>query len=192
MQQKAFSAELKKFCLDHAMPAPGAVTRYSAPLAKSSPGFPVALRSVERALFEQLLLFDTVQLSVNGANIIAPLLCNRMGTRVFEDLLEQDAITFVQWDTEVLFSSSDNAHVNAFFTGRIDDGGPIDVEKRIDHGFLLEHVGTPARRKVLKSKLIRQTSILEDRFNKESLELALQALADGSFAHLGLSARPTI
>src|SRR5207249_10660122 len=60
-RQKVFSSELKQLCLDFALPAPGAVTRYNAPLVKTSSGFSAALLAAEQSLFEKLLLFDTVQ-----------------------------------------------------------------------------------------------------------------------------------
>jgi hypothetical protein len=191
MRQKAFSGELRQLCLDHANPVPGATTRFSSPLAKNSQTFPLALRSAEKALFEQLLLFDTVQLSVTGANVIAPLLCNRMGRKVFEDLLDQDAITFVQWEPEPMFSHREGL-VKATFSGRFGGGGPIDIEKRIDQGFLLEHAAAPASRDGLKKKLIRQTSILEEKFGEEAWQEAFKAMSEGSLEHLGLSRRSTI
>ena len=169
---------------------PGATTRFSSPLAKNSQTFPLALRSAEKTLFEQLLLFDTVQLSVTGANVIAPLLCNRMGRKVFEDLLDQDAITFVQWEPEPNFTHRDG-QVKATFSAR-EGSGPIDIEKRIDQGFLLEHAAAPARRDSLKKKLIRQTSILEEKFGEEAWQEAFKAMSEGSLEHLGLSRRSTI
>jgi hypothetical protein len=191
MRQRAFSNELKQLCLDYALPASGAATRNSAPLAKASPTFPISLRIAEKSLFEQLLLFDTVQLSITGANIIAPLLCNRMGARVFEELLEQDAIMFVQWEPEPMITH-DNQTVKAAFVGRVDDGGPIDIEKRIDQGFFLEHAGSRSRQRSLKKKLIRQTSILDERFGAEAWDSAYKAMSEGSLEHLGLASGPTI
>jgi hypothetical protein len=185
MTQKVFSSELKKFRTEHSAPLPGSTTVNYSPLAKTSSAFSIPLRSAEKSLFEQLLLFDTVQLSITGANVIAPLLCNRMGMKVFEELLEQDAIMFVQWEPEPMMTH-DGKEVKATFVGRIDDGGPIDIEKRIDQGFLLEHVGSPTHRKGVKNKLLRQTSILQEQFGDEAWRLAGQALSSGSFEHLGL------
>ncbi len=185
MTQKVFSSELKKFRTEHSVPLPGSTTVNYSRLAKASSAFSTPLRSAEKSLFEQLLLFDAVQLSVTGANVIAPLLCNRMGMRVFEELLEQDAIMFVQWEPEPMMTH-DGKEVKAIFLGRIDDGGPIDIEKRIDQGFLLEHAGSPTRRKGVKNKLLRQTSILQETFGAEAWRLASQALSSGSFDHFGL------
>src|SRR5260370_7925169 len=104
MTQRVFSPDLKKFALEHSIPQPGAVTRNGAPLAKNSASFSTALKNQEQLLFEKLLLFDTVQLSVAGPNVIAPLLYERMGGRTFEELLEQAPIMFVIWDPKPIIT----------------------------------------------------------------------------------------
>jgi hypothetical protein len=134
-----------------------------------------------------LLLFDTVQLSVAGANVIAPLLYERMGARTFEELLEQDAIMFVIWEPEPMITHKDG-RVGALFMGRIDQGGPIDIERRIDDGLL---VGNPsglntAGRRSLKNKLIRQHSILDARLGEEAWTSVIKAAAEGSLVDLGI------
>jgi hypothetical protein len=131
MTQRLFSSHLRKFALEHSIPQPGAVTRNGAPLAKKSANFSIALKTQERLLFEQLLLFDTVQLSVAGPNVIAPLLYERMGARTFEELLDQDAIMFVIWEPEPMITYKDGK-VGALFMGRIDRGGPIDCGETED------------------------------------------------------------
>jgi len=56
-------------------PAPGSTTVNYFALAKGIPSFSIPLRSAEKSLFRAVAcLFDTVQLSVTGANVIAPLL----------------------------------------------------------------------------------------------------------------------
>ena len=67
---------------------------------------------------------NKVQLSVAGPNVIAPLLCNRMSLRVFEELLEQDAISFVVWEPYPLLTHKDGK-VKATFNGRIDLAYPV-------------------------------------------------------------------
>ncbi|MCS3729816.1 hypothetical protein [Bradyrhizobium betae] len=188
MRQIAFSRDFKQLRLDHAAINPGAVTLNNAPLAKNSPTYPLALRSAEKTLFEQLLLFDTIQISVTGPNVIAPLLCKQMGLRVFEELLDQDAILFVQWEPEPMMTH-DGKTVKAMFMGRVDDGGPIDIEKRIDTGFALEHAGSASYRQRVKKKLLRQTSILEERFGSEAWQSAFKAMSEGVLVDRGVSTR---
>jgi hypothetical protein len=187
MTQRVFSSDLKKFALEHSIPQPGAVTRNGAPLAKNSASFSTALKNQEQLLFEKLLLFDTVQLSVTGPNVIAPLLYERMGARTFEELLEQDAIMFVIWEPEPMITHKDG-RVGALFMGRIDQGGPIDIERRIDDGLL---IGNPsglntAGRRSLKNKLMRQHSILDARLGEEAWTSVIRAAAEGSLVDLGV------
>jgi hypothetical protein len=98
MAKTAFSSNLQNFCLRYAVPPPGATFKSGSPLAKRSQHYTEDLRAEERTLFEVLLLFEKVQLNVAGPNVIAPLLCNQMGVRAFEELLEQDALNFIVWE----------------------------------------------------------------------------------------------
>jgi hypothetical protein len=193
MAQTVFSSDLQQFCLKYANPPPGAVLRYGAPLARSSSTFVDELRAQERSLFEKLLLFDKVQLSVAGPNVIAPLLCNRMSLRVFEELLEQDAISFVVWEPYPLFSHH-GGRVKATFNGRIDDGGPLDIEKRIYQGLVAEVVGglNSARARKLRNKLLQQHLILDPGIGEQAWPVAFQAMTEGSLETFGLSKRSSI
>jgi hypothetical protein len=58
------------------------------------PGRDALLRS---ALFEHLLLFDTLTIKVYGENIPLLLLLRLIGERGLDELLDQDAIRFVLW-----------------------------------------------------------------------------------------------
>jgi hypothetical protein len=73
----------------------GAVTTYGGPLRTEAEGFQRLFRANQEALFEKLLLFDSVDINVNGPNVIATLLYNHMGPKPFEQFLEQNVITFV-------------------------------------------------------------------------------------------------
>jgi hypothetical protein len=153
MAQTVFSSDFQSFCLKYAVPPPGATFIPGSPLAKRSQNFTEDLRVQERALFERLLLFEKVQLSVAGPNVIAPLLCNQMSVRVFEKLLEQDALTFVVWEPSPMMAHKDGK-VQATFVGRIDRGGPLDIERRIVDGLANEVVAglnTAAWRNLKKS-----------------------------------------
>jgi hypothetical protein len=64
MVQTVFSSDLQSFSLKYAVPPPGAVFIPGSPLDKRSSSFTEDLRTQERALFEKLLLFEEVQLSL--------------------------------------------------------------------------------------------------------------------------------
>ena len=118
MRQNAFYSELNAFCMKWATQVPGSVTTYGGPLQTEAPGFQAQFRVHQEAIFEQLLLFDLIDININGPNVIAPLLYNRMGEKPFENLLEQNALTFVVWQPVPLKSHKDGK-VAATFTGRI-------------------------------------------------------------------------
>ena len=193
MAQTVFSSDFQNFCQSYAVPPPGAVFIPGSPLARRSQKFVDDLRVQERALFEKLLLFDRVQLSVAGPNVIAPLLCNQMSIRTFEELLEQDALTFVVWEPSPMMSHKDGK-VGATFFGRIDRGGPLDIEQRIDDGLVNEVVAglnTSAWRK-LKGKLLQQHTVVDQALTEQAWPVASQAMADGTLETFGLTKRNSI
>jgi hypothetical protein len=193
MTQTVFSSDFQSFCLKYAVPPPGATFIPGSPLAKRSQNFTEDLRVQERALFERLLLFEKVQLSVAGPNVIAPLLCNQMSVRVFEELLEQDALTFVVWEPSPMMTHKDGK-VQATFAGRIDRGGPLDIEQRIVDGLANEVVtglNTAAWRN-LKKKLAQQHTLIDQTVVEQAWPVALKAMAEGRLEALGLAKREQI
>ena len=163
------------------------------PLAKRSQNFTEDLRAQERALFEKLLLFEKVQLSVAGPNVIAPLLCNQMSVRAFEELLEQDALNLVVWEPSPMMTHKDGK-VQATFVGRIDRGGPLDIEQRIDDGLVNEVVAglnTAAWRK-LKRKLLNHHTMIDHSLVEQAWPVAVKAMTDGALEPFGLTKRDDI
>lgn len=139
MAHKVFLPELNNFCKDWATPIPGAVTTYGGPLRTDDPLFTENLRPQLEALFENILLFDGIELNINGPNVIAPLLYNVMGGKILEELLEQDALSFVVWQP-VPMMTTDKGRVAATFTASLGDGkgSEFDVEKVVDQGLRIQ------------------------------------------------------
>jgi hypothetical protein len=194
MAQTVFSSDFQSFCLKYAAPPLGTTFIPGSPLNKSSQNFAEDLRAQERALFERLLLFEKVQLSVAGPNVIAPLLCNQMGRRVFEELLEQDALSFVVWEPSPMMTQGDGK-VQATFAGRIDRGGPLDIEQRIIDGLTNEPVAgglnTAAWRK-LKGKLLQQHTVVDQAVVERAWPVATELMADGALESVGLARKSDI
>lgn len=138
MPQTAFYPGLNQFCLDWATPIPGSVTTYGGPLRTEEAAFAAQLRLHEEALFEQLLLFDTVNLNITGPNVIPPLMYNFMGPKALEEFLEHKAISFVVWQPTPLMTHQ-YGKVTAIFTGSLGDGkgSEFDIEKIVDQGLRL-------------------------------------------------------
>jgi hypothetical protein len=191
MPQTAFYPGLNRFCLDWATPIPGSVTTYGGPLRTEEAGFAAQLRLHEEALFEQLLLFDTVNLNITGPNVITPLMYNFMGPKALEEFLEQKAISFVVWQPTPLMTHHDGK-VTATFTGSIGDGkgSEFDIEKIVDHGLRLlpTHMSSSYQR-TLKRKLIKAHSLLDKKLSESAWKIAEDALKAGDLEHLGLPRR---
>jgi hypothetical protein len=193
MAQTAFSSNLQNFCLKYAVPPPGATFISGSPLAKRSQYYTEDLRAQERTLFEMLLLFEKVQLSVAGPNVIAPLLCNQMSVRAFEELLEQDALNFIVWEPSPMIAHKDGK-VQAAFVGRVDRGGPLDIEQRIDDGLVNEVVAglnTAASRK-LKRKLLNHHTLIDQTAVEQAWPVATKAMTEGALEPLGVTRRDDI
>src|SRR5450759_4020319 len=115
MAQRAFFPQFNEFCLNWATPVPGSVTTYGGHLRFDEPGFRAQLDLHKEELFEQLLLFDSVQFNITGPNLICPLMYEFMGPKALEELLEQSAISFVVWQSVPMLTHKDRK-VAATFT----------------------------------------------------------------------------
>jgi hypothetical protein len=189
MRQNAFHPELNEFCMKWATPIPGSVTVYGGPLRTEAPGFQTQFQVQQEIVFEQLLLFDSIDIPINGPNVIVPLLCNHMGTKSFEELLEQNAITFVVWQPTPLMSHKDGK-VGATFVGRFGDGkgSELDIEKIVDQGFAIQpNKISLSHKRALKKKLIVRHSLLNQNMSADAWVIARKALREGALEHRGLS-----
>jgi hypothetical protein len=191
MTQTAFYSELNRFCLAWATPVPGSVTTYGGPLRTEATDFTMQLRAHQEALFEQLLLFDAVNLNITGPNFIIPLMYNFMGPKALEGLLEQKALSFVIWQPQPMMSHQDEK-VAATFVGRIGDGhgSEIDIEKIIDIGLHLHPTNMGVSyKKALRRKLIKCHSLLDPKLPESAWIIAGKALSAGSLQCFGLPRR---
>ncbi len=146
MAQRAFFPQFNDFCLRWGTPAaPGSVTTYGGPLRFAEPDFRAQLDIEKQALFEQLLLFDSVQFNITGPNLIGPLIYEFMGAKALEELLDQKAISFVVWQPQPMLAHKDGK-VTATFTASIGDGkgSEFDVERIVDDGLRLHPTNMPA------------------------------------------------
>jgi hypothetical protein len=181
MVQTAFYSELNQFCLDWATPVPGAVTTYGGPLRSNAVEFAPQLSLHEEALFEQLLLFDSVHLNITGPNLICPLMYNFMGPRALEKLLEQRAISFVVWQPVPMMTHKDGK-VSATFTGSIGDGqgSEFDIERIVDDGLRIHPTNMSiSYRKSLKRKLLKAHRLVDPKLPASAWRLTEDALKSG-------------
>ena len=194
MGQIVFNPEINRFCMSWATPIPGSATKYGGPIRSGSEAFRGHFRTHQEALFEQLLLFDSVNLSINGPNVIAPLIYRSMGANVLEDLLEQDALSFTVWTPNPIMGCGEGV-VKATGVGRFGDGNgsELDIEKIVDVGLRIQQVNMPDWYKAsIRKKLICSHRLLDSKLPETAWEVAGEALKRGELITLGLVPRDSI
>ena len=193
MAQKAFVPQFNEFCLKWATPVPGSVTTHGGPLRFDEPGFRAQLKLHKEALFEQLLLFDSVQFNITGPNVICPLMYEFMGPKALEELIEQSAISFVVWQPVPMLSHKDGK-VAATFTGSIGDGkgSEFDIERIVDNGLQIHPTDmSRSYRRQLTRKLLNVHFLLNQELPASAWSLTEEALKLGELSDLGLPPRAT-
>ena len=96
--------------------------------------FPVRNLQEQAALFENLLLFETVSIKVHGENIPLVLLLRMFGEKGLEALIEQGAIRFVLWTPMVGHMVTDVPGVNALVHGNLSSPAHSDPEQSVELG----------------------------------------------------------
>lgn len=194
MAQSVFNADFNKFCMAWAKPIPGNTTVYGGPIRTASEAARKELRSLKEELFEQLLLFESINFSISGPNTIVPLLYRAMGNKELEELLDQDALSFTVWTPQPMMAHKDN-RVASTFVGRIGDGhgSELDIEKIVDTGLLVQEVGMPDWYKLnIRHKLYDAHKLLDEKLPETAWQVAEKALSAGELESMGLTRRETI
>ncbi len=194
MGQAAFYPDLDRLLVKWATPIPGNVTVTGGPIRTGSELFRREFQTHKRAIFEQLMLFDSINLSVTGPNVHFPLLFRAMGGATIEELLDQRAVTFVVWATTPMMSHDDDG-VKATFVGRIGDGkgSELDVEQIVDNGLRIQDVGmTDSFKRTIRTALIEAHTLIDQKIPESAWDVSLRALRAGELTEFGLSRRDTI
>ena len=193
MTQTVFSLELDQFCRPYATSVPGSAFTFGGPIQNGSSDFAKRFVTQQASLFQQLMLFDRVNLGFVGPNVLAPLLYNYLGDRAFHDLLHQDALSFVVWDQIPFSFPGKDGTVLEVAAGHFHPNAQLDLEKVIAEGFAIQPTGlsTSAARK-LKKLLLDRHSVTQRSLGDQVLEIARSALRDGRLKSFGLDQADTI
>jgi len=99
----------------------------------------------------------------------------------------------VVWEPSPMMAHKDGK-VQATFVGRIDRGGPLDIEQRIDDGLVNEVVAglNTAAWRNLKRKLLQQHTLIDQTVVEQAWPVAVKAMADGALESFGLAKRDDI
>lgn len=116
--------------------------------------FPIRDAAERAALFEHLLLFDTVSFKVYGENLLLIVMLKHFGEKGLEKLIEQGAIRFVLWTPMITHMVTEIAGVNALQSGNLSSPAHSDPEQSIDLGLnWLKEQATPRLRRRLRKKV---------------------------------------
>ena len=148
--------------------------------------FPARDVAERAALFEQLLLFDTVSVKVYGENIPLVLMLRLIGEKGLEALLEQGAIRFVLWTPVITHNVTELPGLNPLQSGNLNSPAHSDPEQSIDFGlkWLGENASNSLKRR-LKKKVLPHYDVPPSDLAGEAVALTNSAFASGKLRPLG-------
>jgi hypothetical protein len=181
MSANVFYPSLDDFCRKYFVAGPKSLT----PVEQHA--FPVRDTAERAALFEHLLLFDTVSFKVYGENLPLVVMLRHFGENGLETLIEQDAIRFVLWTPMITHAVTEIPGVNALQSGNLNSPAHSDPEQSIDLGLnWLTQQPTQRFRRRLKKKVIPLYRIPPPELAGEVVALTNSAFASGKLKALGL------
>lgn len=180
MGETVFHSELNQFCQKYL------VKKANGPRLTVAE-FTADERQVSSALFEQMLLFDTVSFKVHGENIPLTVLLNKFGVSGFESLLEQGAIKFVLWNQMVSYVVQDIPGLEPLQFGSYSSKAHCDPEESIELG--LGWMKNQPKRSV-KRNLIRKVrdiySLPKPEISENAVSIVRSAYISGKLTPYGL------
>jgi hypothetical protein len=180
MPTNSFYSSLDEFCRKYFVLGPKPLSPTE---IREFPGRDAAERA---ALFEHLLLFDTVSFKVYGDNIPLVLMLRLFGEKGVEALIEQQAIRFVLWTPMILHNVTEMPGINALQSGNVNSPAHSDPEQSIDLGLnRLTEQPTKRLRKHLKKKVAPLYKIPPADLAGQTVALTNSAFASGKLKPLG-------
>lgn len=138
------------------------------------------------ALFEHLLLFDTISFKIHGENIPLVLMVRLLGENALEALIDQGAIKFVLWTPTITYNVTELPGLNAPQSGNFSSPAHSDPEQSIDTGLKWLGDDAPeALKKRLKKKALPLYETPPPSLAGETVSLANSTFASGKFKPLG-------
>jgi hypothetical protein len=181
MSMTAFNKELDTFCRTYMFSdRPVSLT--------DNVAFPSRAKLLDRTIFEQLLIFDSVAFKVSGENVPLAMLISRIGLKGVEKLLEEDALKFVLWQQDVFSLVDPVDGVHPLASGNLSSETHADPEKSIEVGLgFLTNPIPPMRRKRLVQKILPHYVQQPEGLAVGAVAASQQAYTAGRLAKHGLS-----
>lgn len=96
--------------------------------------YKMRLDNIKSSIFESFMLFDKTCFKVIGENIPLAVLVNEVGVLGLEKLIDQDALSFLHWQSMVGNMVDNIPAVLPLISGKYNDGPYIDPEESISIG----------------------------------------------------------
>jgi len=178
MPLTVFSSGMNKFCRDYLVANPA--------FTPDGNQFARALFSEQTQIFEQLMLFDKINLKVFGENILVPVLINTFGLEGFEALIEQDAVSFTLWTPLVTFMTTEIPGLIPLQSGNLSTPAHCNPEQSIELGYQWMPKQLPRRvRRGLTKKLMKIYEMPPPELAAAAVSRALSAHKSGKLGKIG-------
>lgn len=139
-------------------------------------------------LFENLMLYDKVNLMVKGANLPLIYIINKIGMKGLENLLDQNSLSFTLWNASIMWLKDDTPGAFPLIAGHFNSTLYNDPEESILTGInILSNQLNTQQRKTLVNK-VRDLYIFPDtKLIDRSKDLALASFKNNRFNVLGFN-----
>jgi hypothetical protein len=138
-------------------------------------------------IFEQLLLFDSINFKVYGENAVVPLLIQFLGIKGFEELVEQGAFGFTLWTPMLGFMNDNIPGLDTLVHGSHSDPVHCDPLKSVETGLnvLASRLRRSDRRRLTK-KLVKLYNVPRTNLPDEVTSLTRSAHRSGKLRQDGM------
>ena len=149
---------------------------------------------IEKAnLFEQLLLFDRLNLKVHGENVMLSVFANTFGLRAFEQLLEEDAIRFTLWTPMISHNVTEMPGIIPLQSGNFGSAPHSDPQQSIELGY--QWFFNPPNidvRRGLTRKLLKAYEKPPQDLSANVVSRTLSSYNSGKMANIGFDVRKPV
>ncbi len=147
----------------------------------------------EAALFEQFMLFDKISFKVFGENILIPVLIRMLGLKGFEELIEQKAIGFTLWSSDVTYLVSEVLGIDPLQFLTHTSGPHVDPEASVMQGFrwMKEKPSFEVQQRLTRKILPLYRALPKD-LCKQAVNIVHSAYRSGTLQLLGLNTEQDI
>lgn len=150
--------------------------------------FQQRFQNIKASIFENLLLFDKINLKVTGENIPLAVLVTEMGVKGIENLVDQGALRFTHWTPMMLHFVDNTPGLLPLISGRHNSKAHTDPEESIALGLntLVQKPNKEDRRNLIR-KIRDLYDYAEKDIEHDAKDRTLSAFNSNKLLGLGLN-----